>query len=95
MHSVEENIEQIRQKLLVGQKRGNRFLHGQSRLAIAFQYPSVDWLWNELVVYDRKLQISKRSDLDAKLTEKVSEKVSEDTSTKEETEQTRNEQNKT
>jgi|GEM_PF-5113637 len=88
MHSVEENIEQIRQKLLVGQKRGNRFLHGQSRLAIAFQYPSVDWLWNELVVYDRKLQISKRSDLDAKFTEKVSEKVSEDKSTKEETEQT-------
>jgi hypothetical protein len=73
MHSIETSIQKIRKQLLVGQKKGNRFLSGQSRLAVHLQYPSMDWLWNDLVVRERELQIFKPPESESHLDDVVVE----------------------
>ncbi len=58
MTMVEQTIADIRRQLLVGQKRGNRFLDGQSRWSIGLTRLVLSEMWNHLLVEGKKLKLS-------------------------------------
>ena len=55
---AKDEIERLRKEMLVGSKRGNRFLEGFSTSAVILHSVTLPQLWNRLIEEDQKVKIS-------------------------------------
>ena len=56
--SPKDEIERLRKEMLVGSKRGNRFLEGFSKSAIILHSVTLPQLWHRLIEEDQKLKVN-------------------------------------
>ena len=56
--SPKDEIERLRKEMLVGSKRGNRFLEGFSKSAVILHSVTLPQLWQRLIEEDQKLRVT-------------------------------------